>query len=412
MKEYVAKRSRKGMSKTDIIAIHGMAVKDAESGNNVIDASIGTFLDNEKKVGSVDLIKDAIAKHIDDKLGYPGVLGDLDYLNGVMKFVFKDKLDTINSLYNPFIGATLGGTGAITLAFNLFLEEGEPVLLPDVMWTNYKLIAEKAHATTMIYNMFTPEGGFDINSVRETIIKSREEHHHVHLVINDPCHNPTGYCLSEEEYDELFEMLNEEGKKGYLTVLFDIAYISFYHVKGHQCKLIEKLAERKWDFLPLVGFSCSKLFGLYGLRVGSLIALTQSEENKLEVTRAFSAIARGTYSVPVGSAEYAVSKVLNDESLIDTLLEQVEYNSNELALRGEDLIKTLDKVGIEYYPYKSGFFITLKVKHAFDVYEKMKQQHMYIVPMNENSIRLAISGMTRSEVVTLIHALKENMIDD
>lgn len=412
MKEYVAKRSRKGISKTDIIAIHGMAVKDSENGYNVIDASIGTFLDNEKKVGSVDLIKDAIANHVDDKLGYPGVLGDLDYLQGVMKFLFKDKLDTINSLYNPFIGATLGGTGAISLAFNLFLEEGEPVLLPDVMWTNYKLIAEKAHATTKIYNMFTKDGGFDIQSVKETIIKSREEHHHVHLVINDPCHNPTGYCLTEEEYDELFSMLNEEGKKGYLTVLFDVAYISFFHVKGHKCKLIDKLCERKWNFLPIIGFSCSKLFGLYGLRVGALIVLTQSEENRLEVIRAFSAMARGTYSVPVGAAEYAVSTVLNNDSLTDTLLEQIENNSNELALRSDDLIKTLNEVGIDYYPYKSGFFITLKVKHAFEVYEKMKKEHMYIVPMNENSIRLAISGMTRSEVVTLIRTLKKNLIED
>ena len=56
MKEYVAKRSRKGVPMTDIIAINGMAKKDAAAGNKVINASIGTFLDEDKKLGSIKLI--------------------------------------------------------------------------------------------------------------------------------------------------------------------------------------------------------------------------------------------------------------------------------------------------------------------------------------------------------------------
>lgn len=410
MKEYVAKRSRKGVPMTDIIAINGMAKKDAAAGNKVINASIGTFLDEDKKLGSIKLINDALTGHITENLGYPNSIGDPDYLNAVMDYVFREKLTRINELYTPFIGATLGGTGAISISFNCFLEEGDLVLLPDVMWTNYMLVAEKAHAGFVTYNMFTPEGKLDLTAIKETIAKAREQGHRALLVINDPCQNPTGYCMDEKEYDELFALLNEEGRKGYLTVLFDIAYFSFYRDPGHKLALFDKLVESKPDFLPLVCFSCSKLFCLYGLRLGALIVLCPNAENKAEIERAFSAMARGTYSVSVGAAQHAVATLLQDKSIIASLDAEIERNSDVLYSRSVALIKELDKVGIKHYPYKSGFFITLKVPHAFDVYETLKAKHMYLVPMTENSIRLALSGMTEDEIIVLIHAIADAMV--
>lgn len=407
MKEYVAKRSREGVSKVDILAINSMAVKDASLGNEVINASVGTYLDNDKKVGGIELVKDSLRKHITDKMGYPSIYGDADYCQGVMNYVFGDNLSKINEVYHPFIGATLGGTGAISMAFNLFLEENESVILPDVMWTNYKLIAKKAHATYTTHEMFDESGHFNLKSLKETIQKVREQYHHVLLVINDPCQNPTGYCLEKEEYDQLFDLLNEEGRKGYLTVLFDIAYISFFHVEGKKCELIDKLTNTKCDFLPLISFSCSKLFGMYGLRVGALIALCPNAENQDEIRRAFACHARGTYSVPNGPAQVAVGKVLMDKDKIDEMHAQINANTLELANRSKVLIESLKKYNIEHYPYKAGFFITLKIDNAFEITEKLKDYHMYVVPMNDHSIRLAISGMTSSEISKLIEKMAE-----
>lgn len=407
MEHYIASRSLKPVDKNDIIAISNMAKADKAAGNDVINGSIGVFLDDEKEVGKVLSIDKALTEHVTDKLGYSSVYGDMDYNNAVEKWVFDEKYDEIKNMYSVFTGSTLGGTGGVSMAFNLFLEYGQNVLLPDIMWNNYMLIAKKAELGYETYSMFTEDGKFNLQSLKKHIEFTLKDFGRCLVVINDPCQNPTGYCMTEEEYDELFEVLNEEGKKGYLTVLFDIAYISFFHIDGKKCALVDKLNEKKWDFLPLIAFSCSKLFGLYGLRVGALIALCPNEENKDEIKRAFGAQARGVYSVPNGPAEIAVSKVLNDPEKIDELHKQVKENSDELALRSEILISELDKAGIEYYPYMSGFFITLKIKNAFEVAEKMKQKHMYVVPMNENSIRLAISGLTKSEVAKLIQGFKE-----
>lgn len=407
MKEFVAKRSRRGVSKTDIIAINGMAKKDAALGNKVINASIGTFLDEEKHLGRVASVCKALEDNLTSNLGYPNSYGDPNFLDGVLSYVFKDKLDTIKSLYYPFCGATLGGTGAISLSFNIFLEEGQTVLLPDVMWTNYKLIAEKAKANFMTYKMFDENGHFNLASVKETIAEARKESQRVLVVINDPCQNPTGYCLTEEEYDELFTLLDEEGKKGYLIGFFDIAYISFYRVEGHKCALIDKLVQAKYSFLPVISFSGSKLFGLYGLRIGALIALCPNEENKDEIHRAFGAMARGTYSVPVGSVQASIACLLNDKDKLAELEKEIEVNTKILSERASLLVKELEKANIPHYTYGSGFFITLKVERAFDIFDYLKEKHIYVVPMNDTSIRLALSGLNKEESIKVVSALRE-----
>ena len=323
-------------------------------------------------------------------------------LNAVMDYLFEGYQEKLNELYHPFIGATIGGTGALSMAFQMFLEEGDPVLLPDVMWTNYKLIAKKAHSSYETYQMFTEDSKINFSSLREKLIKSMKEHERTLLVINDPCQNPTGYCMEEEEYVTLFHLLDEVGKEGLLTVLFDIAYLPF---SLKPCPLFSLLTKKKYHFLPLIAFSASKIFGIYGLRVGALIALTKNELMREEVMRSFDAIARGTYSVPVGTALHAVGEVLSDKKKRKELKEEIDRNAKELKRRSDILLEKIDKNHIPHYPYKAGFFITLKVDHAYQVASKMKEDHIFVVPMNDSSIRLAISGISIEEIQPLLSSL-------
>ena len=409
MKDYVAQRSRQEVSKTDILAINSQAIADRNRGNTVINASTGVFLNENRQLGSVKLITDALEMHIADKLSYSNVYGDEDYLSSVMTFIFKEREKDVASLYYPFIGSTLGGTGAISIAFHLFQDEGESVLLPSIMWTNYMLVAKKASLAYKKYEMFTREGNFNLKSVKEKIEEEKKKHGRVLLVINDPCHNPTGYCMSEKEYDELFSLLDEEGKDCKLSVLFDIAYLAFFHIPNRKCALIDKLLEKTYSFLPLIAFSCSKVFGLYGLRVGALIALPTDKDESEEIKRAFGAQARGTYSVPNGPVQHCISEVLKDEKNLKELDEEISFNTMELARRSKVLLSSLEKNHIPHYPYSCGFFVSLKVKDANRIAEEMKKEHMYVVPIAEDTLRLAISGMTEKEIVTLVDELKKHL---
>lgn len=54
-----------------------------------------------------------------------------------------------------------------------------------------------------------------------------EKQNRLVIVINDPCHNPTGYSLSKDEWKEVISFLNECSKTHAVVLLNDIAYIDF-----------------------------------------------------------------------------------------------------------------------------------------------------------------------------------------
>ena len=404
---HIASRSKAAMSKLDIVSIANDAKEDAAKGNRIINASIGTFFNDEKKLGDVPLVKKALSEHIGDSLGYPSVYGDKGFLQSVQSFLFGENEKAITGNFSIFSGTTIGGTGAITIAFNMFLEEGDSVLLPSVMWTNYMLIAKKAGLGHEEYNMFNEHDGLDIASIEKKIEERFAVNGSAFLVINDPCQNPTGYCMDEAEYDQLFFMLNKLGKKGKLTVVFDVAYSAFYAVPGHHFALFDELAKGKTSFLPLLAFSTSKLFGIYGLRVGALFALASSEEEANEISGSFAADARGTYSVPVGSPQVALARALNDPATIDELRQEIQRNADILSARSKQLLAAMEEYGVAHYPYMSGFFITIKVKDAYDLYQKLRERHMYVVPMNATSIRIAFGALTIEDGTELIKTISE-----
>ena len=404
---HIATRSQAAISKTDITAIAVMAKEDAAKGNKVINASIGTFYDDDRKLGEVPLIKKALKDYVPSSLGYPSVYGDQAYLKGIRTFMFGDKEKEIDSLYTIFGGASIGGTGSISIAFNVFNEAGDSVLLQSVMWTNYMLIAKKAGLGHETYTMFDENDKLNLGDIKKKIEERFASCGRAFLVLNDPCQNPTGYCMDEEEYKALFELLNEEGKKGKLTVLFDVAYSAFYAVPGHHFALNDELVKGKPSFLPLIAFSCSKLFGLYGLRIGALFALCQNQEERDAVAGSFGAEARGTYSVPVGAPQVAVAKVLSDPSLKEELWTEINKNTECLSKRSKALLAKMDELGIPHYPYMSGFFISIKVKDAYGLHKELMARHMYVVPMNETSVRIAFGGLSVEDGYTLLTNIKE-----
>ncbi|MCH3966184.1 MAG: hypothetical protein LKE52_00855 [Bacilli bacterium] len=73
---YIAKRSRTLVGPNDIIAIANLAKKDKKAGNKIINASIGSFLDENGKLGDVPVVDDALKENITADLSYGPSSGD------------------------------------------------------------------------------------------------------------------------------------------------------------------------------------------------------------------------------------------------------------------------------------------------------------------------------------------------
>ncbi len=405
MDKYTALRSRTIVASADILKISAEAKKD--NYENKIDASIGVFLNDDKTLNGVRLIKANIGKDIPNNLNYPPISGQPIYKEAVSKWLFREYYDKFTSSYSVPFCATLGGTGACFISFKTFLEKGEKVLLPSLMWNNYQLIASEAGIGFDTYEIFDSNQNFNIDNLIQKIKQYQKVQQNVLVVINDPCQNPTGYSLSSEEYQKLFVSLNEITKLGNITILFDVAYLDYDRADLSSHKLFKAINSFNPQFLCMFAFSCSKTFGMYGLRTGALLGLTKSEEVSVNIVNSACCIARGTYSCPTGSAIIAVSNSLLDNKARQDIENNILANMNILHLRGRHLIDTLDKYNIKHTKYSNGFFITLYINNSPLVTAKLKEKHMYVVPLDNSHIRLALSSLKDDEIDTLIYTMSE-----
>ena len=405
MSDVIAKRAEGKISETDILFIAEEAMKDEASGNEVLNASIGSFLEDDKALGRVEPVCRALKQWADTNLDYPPIAGSLDYKNAILKWLLRDQYSSIIDQCPVSFFASLGGTGAINLSMNTFLEEGEAVLLPSLYWSNYTQLAKKANLSHRFYNLFDEAGRFDIASLRKEIRELASKQSRVLAIINDPCQNPTGYSLSKEEISSLFQMLQEEGEKVSLTVCFDIAYLD-YQIREEACHpLFLEASKEGLSFLPVFAYSCSKSFGSYGLRLGALIAFLHNKEEQQILNQSVTGLIRGIYSCPVGPLMKAISEALKEE---DAIRKCIRKNALTLQRRGKHLAKALDQFGIQHLPYEEGFFLTINVKDAMKLYETLKSKHIYIVPLDEGHARLAVSGLNDLEIDRLAKAIAEN----
>ena len=86
---YLANRS-KGKMKSDILKIGAMAKADKETGNHVIDATIGVFLNDDKTINTVPTVIDNLNKNITKNVGYTSITGYPIYKEGILKWYLKD----------------------------------------------------------------------------------------------------------------------------------------------------------------------------------------------------------------------------------------------------------------------------------------------------------------------------------
>lgn len=170
--------------------------KEAFGKEQVVDATIGSLYGEDGKLVAFDSVfasYDHIAKEV--KAAYAGsFVGNESYRRQVYEWIVQPSGSTLAHS----VIATPGGTGAVAMTLQEILDEGETVLLPEIAWGSYKLMAAMDNLKTETYSLFDGDH-FDTKGFQRHCEEIVEKQKKLLVVINDPCHNPTGYSMSIEE---------------------------------------------------------------------------------------------------------------------------------------------------------------------------------------------------------------------
>ena len=377
-------------------------------GDAVVDATLGTLFDEEGTFVALNSVWGPYEK-IDkiQKAKYASsIQGNPEFNQAVYNWLFGDLEEKIDCE----IIATPGGAGAISSTMKNVLNPLETVIKPSIGWGPYKTMATECNLTLTDYNMFKGNQ-FDIEDFKSTLTSVMRKQGKVLAIINDPCHNPSGYTLSSLEWDQILSFVNELSTKGPVVILNDIAYVDYNHKVNEWKKHFQKYSNLAKNVMIVIAFSCSKTLTAYGARVGAQIAITQDKEQLSRFKDAAIYSARSIWSTVNNSAMKLFSDIMNDKELqIAYMAEKQEY-IDLLNERAAIFVNEAKEVGLEIYPHVEGFFVTIKmVDNTLKMELNNKLQHINIFTVEvDNGLRVAICSVPKRKLKGLAGRIKNIM---
>jgi aromatic-amino-acid transaminase len=230
---------------------------------------------------------------------------------------------------------TLGGSGALKIGAD-FLKRYFPdsgVWVSDPTWENHVAIFEGAGFNVDTYPWFDA----DTNGVRaEALLEKLNTLPAQSIVLLHPCcHNPTGADLTHAQWDAVVEVLKARN----LIPFLDIAYQGFGAGMEDDAYAIRAIASAG---LPaLVSNSFSKIFSLYGERVGGLSVVCEDADAASRVLGQLKATVRRNYSSPPSFGAQLVATVLGDDALKANWLAEVEAMRLRILAMRQELVNVL-----------------------------------------------------------------------
>ena len=378
----------------EAIKIHG---KD-----KVTNATIGVVLNEEGKLATLNTVEKVFREmDISELVSYAPISGLPDYLNAVIDLTFAD------SKPNAHFGAvaTAGGTGAIHHAIANYAERGDAVLTSDWRWGTYDIICNETGKRLETFKLFDDALNFNINDFAVKVDALLKKQKSLLVIINSPAHNPTGYALSDDEWDKVLAVLNAQvssGKK--ISLLVDIAYIDFAGEKNSTRAFMKKFSDLPENFFVMIAFSMSKSYTFYGQRTGALIGISASEKIIDEFKDVSKYSCRATWSNINRGAQALLVKLNADKDIAA----QYEWERSELyhtvQRRADVFVEEAKACGLRIVPYKGGFFIAIPAENPAAVCQKLHDDLIFAVPL-----KLGIRVAACSTSFEKMHGLAEKI---
>ena len=105
--------------------------------------------------------------------------------------------------------ATPGGTGALHHAIVNFIEPGQALLTTDYHWGPYETLAVHTGRRVETFGMFGPSGAFDTQAFERRLRELVARQGRALVLLNTPCHNPTGYSLDRAERESVAAVVRD-----------------------------------------------------------------------------------------------------------------------------------------------------------------------------------------------------------
>ncbi len=313
----------------------------------------------------------------------------------------------------PIVTAAI--THGLALVGDLFVDPGDVLLLPDMLWGNYRLTYEVRLGARIATYPFYKGSGFNTGGFARALEEESRGRDKIIVLLNFP-NNPTGYMPTREEGQALTAALIAQAARGTrIVAVCDDAYTGlFYHLGGDsmQESLFGSLVGQHPNLLAVRLDGATKELFVWGLRCGFITFGPGIPETAEKVVAALDAKVRGAIRSSVSNVSQ-LSQTLIERSLRSgSIAEERSAKHDVLRARAEKVYELASaprfKESWKIYPFNSGYFMCVKVTgvDAERVRVHLLDAHATgLIATSPTDLRVAFSCLELDEIEPLFETL-------
>jgi len=364
--------------------------------DKVVDATIGTLLDDDENLVCLPTVEKVLRQlPTNEMVGYASIAGLPEYLEDVIETAF---LDNKPEAYYKAI-ATAGGTGAIHHTIWNYSEIGDTVLTSDWCWGAYKVLADALIRKFATFKLLNERQAFNFEDFSAKVKDLLNKQNSLVIILNTPAHNPTGYTITNTEWDEILDFLKDcvknETKK--ITLLVDVAYLDFAGDKVASRAFMRKFTNLPRNLLVVIAYSMSKGYTVYGQRTGAMIGISSDKDVISEFVDINQYICRATWSNINRGCMWALSTIYRNKELQAQVEAERAHYYELIRNRANIFTGEAQAINLNMLPYSAGFFLSIPSSDPDAVCEKLHEDLIFAVPL-AMGVRIAVCAVPTKKI--------------
>ncbi|MDO3380068.1 aminotransferase class I/II-fold pyridoxal phosphate-dependent enzyme [Geoalkalibacter halelectricus] len=317
----------------------------------------------------------------------------------------------------PIVTSAL--THGLSIVADLFMDTGDHLILPDMLWGNYNLtFATRCGAIVKKYPTFTVAGGYDVDAFKAVLRNSAEEKGKAVVLLNFP-NNPSGYTPTVAEGDAIVEAILEVAESGCkIVAVTDDAYFGLFFEDSLKESLFGKLANQHPNVLAVKLDGATKEEYVWGFRTGFITFADGHEYENTPVMTALEKKTLGIIRATISNCPHPSQTFVVEALKSPKFQKQKEEKFKVMKGRALKTKKVLDSgkydKAWDYYPFNSGYFMCLKLKtvdaeklrvHLLDKYG------VGTISIGKTDLRIAFSCIEEGDIAELFDIIYQAVQD-
>jgi aspartate/methionine/tyrosine aminotransferase len=315
---------------------------------------------------------------------------------------------------------TCGITHAISMFADIWIDPGDVVILPDMMWGNYNMIfGLRKAARVRSYPIFTSSGAFNVKAFEEAVKDEARKNKKITVLLNFP-HNPTGYTATHQEGDQIVTILTDIAKSGnhVLAVTDDSYFGLFYEPETLKESLFARFCGQDPRLLAVKLDGCTKENFVWGLRVGFITYGLQAKTDLAATYDALEKKTAGCIRGNISNASHLGQSIVLKSMRNEKFTTEKKDKFNILKKRANTVKAVLSDAKYQdawdVYPFNSGYFMCIRLKSVNAEKLRVHLLETYgvgLISIGDENLRIAFSCLEENDIQELFDIVLQGIQD-